>query len=90
MVPVMSYSKRHTTLIKTLPLAILVTLTLSACSPSSEIAEQDIGKPAQSLTEWLDAQYEEELLFSPIDLTFLGRKELNSEIDPFTYAAFAE
>ncbi len=90
MVPKMSYSKRHTTLIKTLPLAILVTLTLSACSPSSEIAEQDIGKPAQSLTEWLDAQYEEELLFSPIDLTFLGRKELNSEIDPVTYAAFAE
>ncbi|AQQ69125.1 hypothetical protein Mag101_16925 [Microbulbifer agarilyticus] len=39
------------------------------------------------LTEWFDAKYEEELKFSPIQLSYLGRKELYSEIDDMTKAA---
>jgi uncharacterized protein (DUF885 family) len=61
-------------------------LALSGCNqkPQQTEAEQ------QTLTQWLDAQYENELLASPIQLTFLGRKERNDEIDDFNYAAFAK
>ena len=38
-------------------------------------------------TVWLDQRYEEELLFSPIGLTRLGRKTLYSQIDDFSAAA---
>jgi len=36
------------------------------------------------LTEWLDAKYEEQLQFSPINLTLQGSKEKYSEIDDVT------
>ena len=70
---------------------------LGACSPElaststavqPQATEQNVSK--QSITEWLDNKYEKELQFSPIQMTFLGRKERNDEIDEFTYEAFAE
>ena len=73
-----------------LALGALIVLGLSACSQSPEVDTKAPTKSEQTLTPWLDAQYEEELQFSPIELTFLGRKERNSEIDAFTFAAFAE
>ncbi len=42
------------------------------------------------LNAWFDAQYEEELQFSPVQLTFLGRKERNDEIDSFTLESMME
>ncbi len=71
------------------------TLVLSACAQDSDSDSQntvDIAEDATplTLTQWLDEQYEEELLFSPIQLTFFGRKERNNELDAFTYEAFAE
>ena len=77
-------------LARQLALAGLIALGLSACSQSPEAGNKAPAQPEQTLTKWLDAQYERELQFSPIELTFLGRKERNNEIDAFTFAAFAE
>lgn len=41
------------------------------------------------INAWFDARHEEELQFSPIQLTFLGRKERHDELDSLTYDAFA-
>ena len=74
-------------------IAFSLAFVLGACSPesaSTNTATQTPSANTQSLTQWLDEKYEEELQFSPIQMTFLGRKERNDEIDEFTYEAFAE
>jgi uncharacterized protein (DUF885 family) len=45
---------------------------------------------SQSLNNWLDQRYEEELQFSPMQLTMLGRKDLYDEIDQITEQAIRE
>lgn len=70
-------------------------LVLSACAQDSDTSSQSTvdvsdNTTTLTLTQWLDEQYEQELLFSPIQLTFLGRQERNNELDAFTYQAFAE
>ena len=51
-------------------------LALVACQPSAPAAPtaEDIAKTSAELTAWFDAEYEEDLLTSPIGLTFQGRK----------------
>lgn len=76
-------------------LALTLAIVLAACSQDpNKTGAQDVSmesaQSALTLTQWLDEQYETELQFSPIELTFLGRKERNNEIDVFTYDAFAE
>ena len=76
-------------------LVLILAILLAACTQEpentgSEHAAVEAADRALTLTQWLDAQYETELQFSPIELTFLGRKERNDEIDAFTYSAFAE
>ena len=76
-------------------LALILAILLAACTQGAEEtgkenASVEAADSALTLTQWLDEQYETELQFSPIELTFLGRKERNDEIDAFTYAAFAE
>ena len=74
-------------------IAFSLAFVLGACSPefaSTNTATQTPSANTLSLTQWLDEKYEEELQFSPIQMTFLGRKERNDEIDEFTYEAFAE
>lgn len=76
-------------------LGLTLAVALAACSqgPDKTSADNTSVKSAQNaltLTQWLDEQYATELQFSPIELTFLGRKERNDEIDVFTYDAFAE
>lgn len=39
------------------------------------------------LNEWLEAKYEEQLRFSPIQLTFQGRKDLYGELDDVSIGA---
>ena len=73
-----------------LSVAGLLVLGLAACSQSFDVETNQPAQPEQPITQWLDAQYEEELQFSPIELTFLGRKERNNEIDEFTFGAFSE
>ena len=76
-------------------LGLTLAIALAACSQDTDTTSADNAsvKTAQTtvtLTQWLDEQYETELQFSPIELTFLGRKERNDELDAFTLEAFAE
>ena len=80
--------------------ALFVTTLLASCGDAPSRFPEDAQAPAPGqiveqtetdrLNLWLDEQYETELQFSPIELTFLGRNERNDEIDAFTYSAFAE
>lgn len=62
-------------------LMALVTACGPATAPAPTAAE--IAQTSAELTAWLDAEYEEDLLTSPIGLTFQGRKEHNDKIDQF-------
>ena len=57
-------------------------LLLSGCGP---VAHE---QPTVSINEWFDARYEEEIQFSPISLTYMGRKDRNNELDDNSYEAF--
>ena len=79
----------------TLASALALAIALAACTEDPErtgnkTTSIETADTTLTLTQWLDEQYETELQFSPIELTFLGRKARNNEIDAFTYAAFAE
>lgn len=39
---------------------------------------------SEKLNEWFEVKYEEEVMMSPIQLTFLGRKERYGELDDFS------
>ena len=58
---------------------------VAACTPAAPPAPtaEDIAKVSGELNAWLDAEYEEDLLTSPIALTFQGRKEHYGELDQF-------
>ncbi len=58
---------------------------VAACGPATTPAPtaEEIAKASADLTVWLDAEYEEDLLTSPIGLTFQGRKEHNDQLDQF-------
>ncbi|MEQ8558618.1 MAG: DUF885 domain-containing protein [Henriciella sp.] len=84
--------------------ALALVLSLAACGQSgsnsvkqpadaqtppaeAEAAEQT---ETQKLNAWFDEKYEEELMMSPIQLTFLGRKDRHGEIDDMSYEAAQE
>jgi len=81
-----------------LALALSLALLLPACSrqPAGESAAtataaaaptaEQVAAESARLNAWFDAQYEELLQFSPIQLTMLGRKELNDRIDDMSEA----
>ena len=59
----------------------------SAQAGESEAAEQT---ETQKLNAWFDEKYEEQVMMSPIQLTFLGRKDRYGEIDDMSYEAQKE
>jgi len=74
------------------PLAIALFLALAACGQQSTesgsaadgqatLQTASTQSETQRFTAWLDAKYEELLMFSPQGLTMLGRKELNDQLD---------
>ena len=81
-------------------LALALPLGLVACKQSAADAppagssgaavQASPGSDQQSetarLNAWFDEKYEEQLQFSPIQLTFLGRKELYDQIDDLSTA----
>lgn len=75
-----TYSTRYLSV-----MLLLCFVSLLGCSDKRETA----ANPApQNLTQWLDAQYEEQLLQSPLGLTYLGRSERKDELDEFTFESF--
>jgi len=79
---------------------LLVTIfgfLLTACAASNNSSrESDNVKTSgtatavtetQKLNQWFEIKYEEELMMSPIELTFQGRKERYGEIDDLSEAA---
>ena len=77
---------------------IALALVLSACAskpvPAESLDATPVAvAPAETQSEmsarlnaWFDTKYEEQLQFSPMQLTFLGRKDKNDEIDCMTLA----
>ncbi len=56
-------------------------------SASTTTDSERIARESARLNSWFDEKYEERLEFSPIQRTFLGRKDGYSDIDDFTVAA---
>ena len=55
-------------------------------SEQSDSSEGDLVSETDRLNEWFEEKYEEELMMSPIQLTFLGRKERLGELDDMSEA----
>ena len=74
-------------------LTFLIAVIVSGCNNNPTAVTPEAGAIPEAklaINEWFDARYEEELQFSPINLTFLGRKERNDELGSFSYDAFAK
>ena len=80
-------------------LALVLPLGLAACTqPAADAPATGASAPAERATAavrdaetarlnaWFEEQYEQQLLLSPIRLTFLGRKELYDQIDDVSEA----
>jgi uncharacterized protein (DUF885 family) len=78
--------------------AFALAFVLAACTTNSAPVESldttpVVETPAETTAEasarlnaWFDAKYEEQIQFSPIQLSFLGRKDKNDQIDCLTLA----
>ena len=70
-----------------------MSLSLTACEKPEQTTKDSVAAVAEQkaesarLNEWFEAKYEEEIMMSPIGLTFLGRKERYGEIDDLSVAA---
>ena len=77
-------------------LSLLAALNLAACAPAdtpatvaapAPVASMNQANESQRLTEWLDAEYAQELDFSPLANTRLGDKSAHGELDDVSEAA---
>ncbi|MFC4654600.1 DUF885 domain-containing protein [Rheinheimera marina] len=82
-------------------IALAVTALVSGCNPAQEkatettpaasTAAESTTAAAQSeserLNQWFETKYEEQLQMSPLQMTFLGRKDKNDQIDDVSEAA---
>ena len=64
----------------------------AACSPATPAAPtaEDIAAESRKLTEYLNAEFEEELAMNPMMLTQMGRKELYDQLGDFSEADAAK
>jgi uncharacterized protein (DUF885 family) len=60
----------------------------AACSPTAPAApnEAEIAAESRKLTDYLNAEFEEELKMNPMQLTSMGRKELYDQLGDFSEA----
>jgi len=80
-----------------LVIALMASTALAACEPASNTANQSpatkvvsaevVAAETARLNEWFEAQFETELSFSPITMTFLGRKTDQDKLDDFSAEA---
>lgn len=77
-------------------LLLLAVIVMAGCSqPSGKSAatetqsetQPETQTETQRLNAWFEDRYEEELQFSPIQLTFMGRKDLYDQIDDMSLEA---
>ncbi len=63
----------------------------AAATADAKVSAVAVDPAAETarLTQWLDERYEEQLQFSPMMLSYLGRKELYDQIDDLSEAAEA-
>ena len=62
----------------------------AANNQAQAVSQEAVKSQTEKINEWFEDQYEQELLMSPIGLTFQGRKERYGEIDDMSEAAEAE
>jgi uncharacterized protein (DUF885 family) len=87
---------------RNLLIALTLTATLAACGKDEQTTQVQVPASAEAtqvaetapekseserLNEWFELRFEEQLQFSPISLTFMGRKELYDEVDDMSEAA---
>ncbi|MDN4503930.1 DUF885 domain-containing protein [Alteromonadaceae bacterium BrNp21-10] len=58
---------------------------VTTSAPSAETAAADMTE-SQRINHWFDEKYEEQLQMSPLEMTFLGRKDRYDEFDDLTVA----
>jgi len=62
---------------------LVTALLCAACASSAPPPAPGLSE-SDRLNAWFEQKYEEELRFSPMQLTMLGRKDLNGELDDFS------
>ncbi|MFN4183670.1 MAG: DUF885 domain-containing protein [Hyphomonas sp.] len=77
--------------------ALALVFVLGACAPETSqptappaLSAEEQAALSEQLNAWFDAKYEEQLQFSPIMLSFQGRKDKNDQVDCFTFACADE
>lgn len=61
--------------------------TGTAATPAATVSQADIAAETERLNQWFEKKYEEQLKFSPLQLTFQGRKDLYDQIDDLSEKA---
>ena len=61
--------------------------TGAASTPAATFSQADIAAETERLNQWFEKKYEEQLQFSPIQLTFQGRKDRYGELDDMSEKA---
>lgn len=59
----------------------------TAATPAATASQADIAAETERLNQWFEKKYEEQLQFSPLQLTFQGRKELYDQLDDLSEKA---
>lgn len=59
----------------------------TAATPATAVSQADIAAETERLNQWFEKKYEEQLRFSPLQLTFQGRKDLYDQLDDFSEKA---
>ena len=59
----------------------------AASTPAATFSQADIAAETERLNQWFEKKYEEQLQFSPIQLTFQGRKDRYGEFDDMSEKA---
>jgi uncharacterized protein (DUF885 family) len=70
--------------------SLFVTMFLVVACRAGGVAETTTDEVSKDFVGWLDAQFEEELQFSPIKMTFMGRRDRYDELGDFSVAGYDE
>ncbi len=68
-------------------LSLLMACKDKPAEPQPEAAAKSEQSETQRINEWFEARYEEQLQFSPIGLTFIGRKDQYDQLDDMSIEA---